>query len=111
MLTGTSNLRKGNATNDNTEFFEISSRGDMEPQHELESASSSDGQADLSNYIHVEDYLSAVRNLGDDCRLRELETERRMQDINENNKMMFKAELHKVAGGNEIHSMQQQCHR
>ena len=109
MLTRASNLRKANATNDNVEFFEISSRGDMEPQHELESASSSDGQADLSKcYIHVEDYFGAIRDLENGYRLRELETERRMQEISGNNKMMFQAELHKVAGGNEIHSMQQQ---
>ena len=66
MLTRASNLRKANATNDNTEFFEISSRGDLERQHELESASSSDGRAALSICVHVEDLFGAVRNLEND---------------------------------------------
>ena len=40
-------------TNDSTGFLELSSRGDMEPPLEIYSASSSDGQADISNHIHV----------------------------------------------------------
>ena len=43
--------------------------------------------------------------------LREVEAERRLKEINENNKLMFKAELHKIQGESEIQNMQQQCHR
>ena len=70
MLTRARNLRKANATNDNIEFFEISPRGDMEPPLELDSASSSDGQVDISNYNHVEDYFGSIRNLENDQRLK-----------------------------------------
>ena len=53
-------------------------------------------------------YFGSIRNSENDYRLKELEAERRMQEINGNNKMMFKAELHKSQGGSEIHNMQQQ---
>ena len=39
---------------------------------------------------------------------REMETERRMQETSENNKMMFKEELHKINGESEMQNMQQQ---
>ena len=59
MLTRASkaSAKNANAKNDSTEFFEMSSRGDMEPPLELDSASSSDGQVGISNHIHVEDYF------------------------------------------------------
>ena len=40
--------------------------------------------------------------------LREIEAERRMQEVNKNNKMMFKEELHKIQGESEMQNMQQQ---
>ena len=40
--------------------------------------------------------------------LRGMEAERRMQDISENDKMMFTEELHKIQGESEMHNLQQQ---
>ena len=40
--------------------------------------------------------------------LREMEAERRMQEITENNKMTFKVELYKIQGESEMQNMQQQ---
>ena len=37
-----------------------------------------------------------------------MEAERGMQEINGNNKMMSKEELHKIQGGSEMQNMQQQ---
>ena len=37
-----------------------------------------------------------------------MEGERKLKEINENNKIMFKAELHKIQGGSEIQKIQQQ---
>ena len=106
MLTKASDSRKANAKNGNAEYYDL----DMEPQLELESSASSDsghGQVDISNHIHVEDYLGSIRNIENDYRLKELEAERRMQEINENKKVMFKAELHKIQGQSEIQNIQQ----
>ena len=46
--------------------------------------------------------------LKNDYMLRGLETERRLKEINENNEIMFTAELHRIQGGSEIQNMQQQ---
>ena len=89
MLTRSSDLRKANAKNDNTEYYDL----DMEPQLELESSSSSDSghrQVDIANYIHVEDYFGSIRDIKNDYTLKGLEAERRMREINGNSKMMFK---------------------
>ena len=81
----------------------------MEPPIDLDDASSSDGQqVDMRNHIHVEDYFSSVRDIKNDYMLRELEAERRLKEINENNMIMFKAELHKIQGESEIQNIQQQ---
>ena len=98
--------------NGKAEYYDLSGRDDMEPPLELDETSSSDGQqVDMRNHIHVEDYFSSVRDIKNDYMLRELEAERRLKEINENNKLMFKAELHKIQGESEIQNMQQQCHR
>ena len=79
MLTRAS---KANAKNANTEYFEMSSRDDMEPPLESDTAlSSASGQEpiDLTNYVHVEDYTGSTRNLQNDHRLKELENQQRMQ--------------------------------
>ena len=114
MITRANNLRKANE-NANTEFFELSSAGDdMEPQIELNSASSSNpghpaGQpVDLSNYIHVVDYMGSVRNLENERRLEVFETERRMQEINENNNTKFQQTLYEKSGRTNMNIMQQQ---
>ena len=53
-----------------TAYFEMSSRDDMEPPLELDTASSSDELVDVSNCIHVEDHMASIRNLQNDHRLR-----------------------------------------
>ena len=93
------------------EYYELSEMDDMEPQLDLDETSSSDGHVDLSNYLHVHDYLDSIRDLENDFRLKELETERRLQEINGNDKMMLKAELHKIAGGNEREYATTKCYR
>ena len=81
----------------------------MEPPIELDDASSSDGQQDgMRNHIHVEDYFNPIRCIKNDYMLRELEAERRLNEISENNKITFKAELHKIQGESGIQNMQQQ---
>ena len=79
----------------------------MEPPIDLDDASSSDGQVDMRSHIHVEDYLNSIRDIKNDYMLREMEAERRSKEISENNKIMFKAEHHKIQGGSEIQNMQQ----
>ena len=78
----------------------------MEPPLDLDDPSS-DGQNDMRNHIHIEDYLNPIRDNKNEAMLREMEAERRMQEINGNNKMMFK-ELHKIHGESEMQNMQQQ---
>ena len=100
---------KAKQRNGKAEYCDLSGRDDdMEPPIDLDEASSSDGQVDMRNHTHVEDYLSSIRDIKNDCMLRELEAERRWGNINENNKIMFKAELHKIQGGSEIQNIQQQ---
>ena len=86
----------------------MSERGDMEHPLGLDDASSSDGQANMRNRIHVEDCVGSIRDIKNDYTLRELEAEGRKQEINENEMMMFEAEPHKVQGGSEMQNMQQQ---
>ena len=77
-------------------------------QLDLEEVASSDGQVDMINYIHTDDYQGSVMNIENDFRLKQMENKRRMQEISENNKMMFKAELHKIQGESAMQNMQQQ---
>ena len=81
---------------------------DMEPPIDLDEASSSDGQVDMRNHFHVEDYFSSTGGIKNDYMLREMEAERRLKKTNENNKIMFEAELHKIQGGSDIQNIQQQ---
>ena len=78
----------------------------MEPPLDLDEDSSSDGQNDMRNHIHIEDFFNSVRDIKNESVLREMEAERRMQEISGNNKMMFK-ELHRIQGGSEMQNMQQ----
>ena len=93
MITRASNLRKAN---ENAEYYELSPGDDMEPPLELDSASSSNSghpagqQVDLSNYIHVVDYMGLVRYLENERRLGVFEMERRMHEINGNTKTKAK---------------------
>ena len=68
----------------------------------------SDGQVDMRNYIHIHDYQGSSRNIENDFKLKDMENERRMQEINGNNKMMCKAELGRIQGGNAKQNMHQQ---
>ena len=77
-------------------------------QLDLEEVASSDGQVDMTNYIHMYDYQGSIRNIENDVRLKAMDNERRMQGINEHNKMMFISELHKIQGGSAIQNTQQQ---
>ena len=79
MLTGSVNSRKA-------EFYDLSGNG-MEPPHELDS-SSSDGQ-NYRNHIHIEDHFNSMGDLQNESNLREMEADRRSQDINYNNTKMF----------------------
>ena len=83
----------------------------MEPPLDLDedsASSSSDGQNDRRNHIHIEDYLNSIRGIKNEPMLREMEAERRMKEITENNKMMLKEELYKIQGGSEMQNMNQQ---
>ena len=101
MLTENINSRKA-------EYFDISGT-DMEPQHELESSSSSsDGQNYRRNHIHIDDYFNSIRDLKNESMLRGMETERRNQEIIENNARMFREDLFIIHGETELHNMQQQ---
>ena len=58
----------------------------MEPPIDLDDASSSDGQqVDMRSHTHVEDYVNSIRDIKNDYMLREMGSERRVQEINENN--------------------------
>ena len=102
MLTENINARKA-------EYFDLSGT-DMEPQHELEppSSSSSDGQNYSRNHIHIDDYFNSIRDLKNESMLREMETERRNQEIIENKARMFKEDLFIIHGETELHNIQQQ---
>ena len=101
MLTESINARKA-------VFFDLS-ENDMEPHLELESSSSSsDGQNYNRNHIHVDDYFNSIRDLKNESMLREMEVERRTKEIVENNARMFKEDLFRIHGENELHNIQQQ---
>ena len=46
--------------NDNDEYYDLSERDGIEPQVDLDDASSSDGQVDMINQFHVGDYLGSM---------------------------------------------------
>ena len=103
MITENVKAKKRNAQ---AEYYDLSGN-DMEPPLDFEDSSSSDGQNDRRNHIHIGDYFNSIRDIKNESRLREMEAERRMQETNENNKMMFKEELHKIQGEREMQNMQQ----
>ena len=83
MLTESINARKA-------EYFDLSGK-DMEPQHQLDSSSSSSGgQAYSRNHIHIDDCFNSIKDLTNESMLREMESERRNQGIIENNARMLK---------------------
>ena len=86
MLTESINSRKA-------EYFDLSGN-DMEPQHELDSSSSSSSvvQNYSRNHILIDDNFNSIRDLKNEM-LREMESERRNQEIIENNTEMFQEEL------------------
>ena len=101
MLTESINARKA-------EFFDLF-ENDMEPQHQLDSSSSSsDGQNYSRNHIHIEDYFNSIRDLKNESMLREIESERRNQEMIENSARMFREDLFIIHGETAIHNMQQQ---
>ena len=105
MITQSAKAKKRNGK---AEYYDLSGN-DMEPPIDLDDASSSNGQqVDMRNHIHVEDYFNPIRDIKNDHMLREMEPERRMQEINGNNEMLFKEELHKIQGESEMQNMQQQ---
>ena len=77
---------KAKQRNAKAEYYDLSGT-DMEPPLELDEDSSSDGQSDMRSHIHIEDYFNSIRDIKHDSMLREMEAERSMQEINENNKM------------------------
>ena len=74
MLTERINSRKA-------EFYDLSG-------NEVDTSSSSDEQNYSRNHIHI-DHLSSMRDLQNEAILREMEAERRSQEINDNNTKMF----------------------
>ena len=77
----------------------------MEPPLDLGEDSPSGGQSYMRNRDHIEDYFNSTRDINNDSMLREMEAERRMQDISDN-KMMVKEELHYIQGESEMQNMQ-----
>ena len=67
----------------------------MGPPIELDSSSSSDEQNYRRNRIHIEDYFNSIRDPKNESILKEMEAERRMQDITNNNTMILNKELYK----------------
>ena len=67
--------------NGKAEYYDLSG-DDMEPPIDLDDASSSDGQqVGMRNHIHVEDHFNSMKDIKNDGMLREMESERRMQEI------------------------------
>ena len=97
-----------NAKNAKNDYFELSSRGDMEPPLELDTASSSDEPVDLSNCIHVEDHKASIANIQNDHRLTQLGNEKRMQEKMQNTTMTFKKGFQEMSGERDIQIIQQQ---
>ena len=71
------------------------------------SSSSSGGQNYSRNLIHIEGHFNSMGDLQNESILREMEAERRSQDITDNT-MMFKEEPFKIHGGHERQHMQKQ---
>ena len=69
------------------------------------SSSPSGGQHDSRNHIHIDDYVNSIRDLQNEPILREMEAERRSQEIIENSTMMYK-ELFKTHGAHGMQNMQ-----
>ena len=88
------------------EYYDISGT-DMEPPLESDSPSS-DEQNHRRNHIHIEYYFNSIRDLKNETMLKEMEAERRMQEITENNSRMFTEELYNIHGEHEMQNMQQQ---
>ena len=99
MITEHANARKA-------EYYDLSGT-DMEPPLEIDS-SSSDEQNYRKNHAHIEDYFNSIRDLKNESMLKEMEAERRMQEITENNSRMFTEELYNIHGEHEMQNMQQQ---
>ena len=104
MVTESVNDRKRSAK---AEYCDLPGH-EMEPPLDLDEDSSSEGQNDMRNHIHIEDYFNSLRDIKNESMLREMEAERRMQEISENNKTMFKEELHRIRGESGRQNMQQQ---
>ena len=98
---------KAKKRNPQAEYYDLSGN-EMEPPLDLDEDSSSGGQNDMRNHIHIEDYLNSIRGLKNEPMLKEMEAERRLQEIAGNNTMIFKEELYKIHGEHEMHNMQQQ---
>ena len=60
------------------------------------------------NHIHIEDHLNSMRDLQNESILREMEAERRSQEINDNNTKMFQEELFKIHGEHDMQNRQAQ---
>ena len=84
MITESVNAKKKSSQ---AEYYDLSET-DMEPPLELDS-SSSDEQNYRRNHIHIEDYFNSIRDLNNEPMLKEMEAERRMQEITENNTMFL----------------------
>ena len=68
MITQSAKAKKRNGK---AEYYDLSGRDDdMEPPIDLDEASSSDGQVDMRNHTHVEDYLNSIRDIKNDRMLR-----------------------------------------
>ena len=102
MLTESINARKA-------EFFDLF-ENDTEPQHQVDSSSSSSsaGQKYSRNHIPIEDYLNSIRDLKNESMLREMESERRHQEMIENNARMVNEDFFRNHGETAVHNMQQQ---
>ena len=81
MLTERTNSRKA-------EFYDLSGN-----EVDTSSSPSSDEQKYSRNHIHIDVHFNSTRDLQNESILRELGAERRNQDINDNNTMVFKENL------------------
>ena len=102
MITESVNARKA-------KYYDLF-ENDMEPPIELDTSlsSSSDEQNYRRNRIHIDDNFNSIRGLKNESMLREMESERRRDEIAENNTRMFREELFRIHGETAIHNMQQQ---
>ena len=65
-------------------------------QIELEEVAPSDGQVEMKVFIHIYGYQGSLRDIQTDFRLKEMENQKRMQEVSGNNLMMFNAELQQI---------------